>query len=110
MARITITVEEDGDGIDIVQHPRLGNVLHSIDQRLKKIEERETQMAQQINTVTDLIAALDTATTRIANNIQNIMQGSNLSEADKARLQAEVDALNAMGTDPSNPIPTPTPA
>ncbi len=56
--------------------------------------------------VADLITQFDTATDKIAARIQTLINNSNtLSAEDKAALQGEVDKLNLLGQDQSNPIP-----
>jgi hypothetical protein len=65
--------------------------------------------------VLNLITAIDVATTAIAARIQALIDqlSAGMSPADvatvEAGLQAEVTRLQALGTDPNNPVP-PVPA
>lgn len=58
--------------------------------------------------VADLITKFDNATDAIASRIQRIVSNVNppLSAEDTAAFQAEIDKLNALGQDPSNPVPS----
>ena len=88
---------------------RLGDAETVLDRLQQKMEH--IIMAEK--TIAELLAAIDVATTGVANRIQALIdQLSNdttTSElaAAKAGLQAEVDRLTAMGTggviDPNNP-------
>jgi uncharacterized protein YabE (DUF348 family) len=59
-----------------------------------------------------LVAAIDAETTRIATKIQTLLDkiiAGGMSAADEdaaeAALQAQVDRLKTIGTDPAEPIP-----
>jgi hypothetical protein len=74
-----------------------------VENQNEKDEKGETNMDQ---TMTDLIAAFDAATDRIAKRIQGIIGAGQITSPDvKAALQAEVDKLNTLGQDPANPVP-----
>lgn len=69
----------------------------------------------------NLIASFDTATNAVAAEIDKLRQQiadalanpNTLTDEDKAAiesgLQAQIDRLNVLGSDPSNPIPPPPP-
>lgn len=80
--------------------------------KLLDIEERlisKTKEQQNMDqTLTDLIAAFDAATDRIAARIAKLIAQGDLSPAAKTALQAEVDKLNALGKDPDAPVPPTT--
>ena len=92
-------------------------LLHKIQRRLLVIDQRITLLELKnkdengdnmpvSQAVADLITQFDSATDKIAARIQNLIDSSgNLSNEDKAALQAEVDKLNLLGQDPANPIP-----
>ena len=58
--------------------------------------------------VSALITEFDTATDKIAARIQALIDNGSLNADSQAALQAEVDKLNALGQDPSNPVPAGT--
>lgn len=72
-------------------------------------------MANVSQDLKDLSAKIDQATTEVANRIDRISQQltNNMTDAEladvKASLQAEVDRLTVLGTDPNNPVPPPSP-
>ncbi len=66
------------------------------------VERGDTDMSQE---VTDLIAAFDAATDRVAARIAALIAKSGLTAEEKAAFTAEVTKLNTLGEDPANPVP-----
>ncbi len=72
---------------------------------IAELTEQEKNMAVDAAAAA-LIAAFDAATDKIAARIQKLIDASTtLSADDQAAFQAEVDKLNKLGEDPTNPIP-----
>lgn len=55
--------------------------------------------------VAEILKAMDGATTRIAARIQRLIDKSGLSADEKAAFAAEIESLNKLATDPTEPIP-----
>ena len=70
--------------------------------------ERLEDMSQVLDQVKDFAAKIDSATNAIASRIQTLIDkvnaGTATPEEIAAVLQPEVDRLNELGKDPSNPV------
>ena len=77
---------------------------------IRAMGEQQMAISQDIK---DLLKKIDAATNDVAARIQKLsdqLAGGVTPEAAleiQAGLQAEVDRLTAMATDPANPVPTP---
>lgn len=95
---------------DQALHDRV-DMLESKTHRLEEVAENQMTFNE---TMDGRIAAMDTATTAIANELsvlrQQLADGS-LSEAERTAILAKLDAhiatLTQLGADPNNPVPVP---
>ena len=84
------------------------DILHRIQQNLLTAEQKlnllDIKGAEQMGispTVADIIKAVDDASNKIAARIAALVANSGLTADEKAAFQAEVDKLNALGSDGS---------
>lgn len=56
--------------------------------------------------VAALVTEFDSATNAIAARIQKLIDAGGLNAESQAALQSEVDKLTALGSDPSDPVPS----
>lgn len=100
------------------------NYLNQVEQKLLRIKELTIQINQEmeramstVQKYNDLVQQIDKATNAIATRQQKMVDQLNnatagLSAEDAAaiatQLQAEIDRLNALGSDPANPVPPQT--
>lgn len=82
---------------------RIEQAVAGLNTRLNQIE-RTILMGIGVETA-KVLAAIDAATTRIAERIQALIDASDLSSEEKAAFTVEIDKLNALGSDPANPVP-----
>lgn len=88
-------------------------VFHKIQRTLlviKQLLDVNEAEAQGETTMVDpkvaaLITEFDNATDKIAARIQALIDNGGLNAESQAALQAEVDKLNLLGQDASNPVP-----
>jgi hypothetical protein len=89
---------------------RIQRVLLHITQTLDLAEASKKEGSDTMvdPKVAALITQFDNATDRIAARIQKLIDTGSLSDDSAAALQAEVDKLNLLGQDPTNPVPPET--
>lgn len=82
--------------------------LDAIDSKLVELKELIMAVSQELK---DVLARIDAATTKIGQKLDALAQqiSTNMSQADvddlKTQLGTEADKLEAMATDPANPVP-----
>lgn len=89
---------------------RLDRIEHALQQILEQGKVIITMISKETR---DVIAKLDAATTAIGNRLDTalsqIKEGMTADEVKEVQglIAADADRLQAMGTDPTNPVPTP---
>lgn len=92
--------------IDWIQNRVLGSILRTLDDHENRITTTEEKMAS----TDEVIARLNTATTRIAARLQALVeQVAGNDTATAAKFEPLIAELEAMGTDPVDPVPDPGP-
>ena len=83
---------------------RVQQNLLRVNQNLDLLESKETDLPIS-DDVAAVLAAVDTATTAIADRIARLLAKTGLSAEEKAAFQVEIDKLTAMGKDDAIPQP-----
>ena len=88
------------------------NVLEQFEAALDRFQQKLEKTMATLQNFQDLLAAMDTETTRIGNKIQSLVDqlaAGGMTPAEEAQalasLGAFADRLKTIGADPANPIP-----
>lgn len=82
---------------------RIEQIVNGLATRLNQLE-RSLLMGIGVETQ-KVLTAIDQATDRIAARIQALIDAADLSPEEKAAFQVEIGKLEALGSDPQNPVP-----
>lgn len=109
---LPVTREEFDRRMDRIE--RLLRPLPSIDAHMQGVEENMTLLGERVSEATDLLVQINDATNGVATRMQALIdQLANTSDASPevlAALRAELQVLQGLAADPSNPVPPLPPA
>lgn len=83
--------------------------LNSVHRKLDALIRKADQLMALSQQMTDLLAAIDTATNGVAARLASLAAARPDDPALVAALQAEVTKLQGLAADPANPVPAPIP-
>jgi uncharacterized coiled-coil protein SlyX len=87
---------------DFLQSLNIRNLYH----QLAEHNQRLTRLERKMSKLTDVIAEMDSYTTRLAAKMDDIMARLDAGDASAAaELRPIADRLKALGSDPDNPVP-----
>jgi uncharacterized coiled-coil protein SlyX len=85
-------------------------LLETVARLVNSHDDRIDQLEEKMAATDDLVTRLGTATDEIASDLADLRdQVANLDPAIAAKFEPLVARLEAMGQDPADPVPAPTP-